>query len=284
MNSICRISAIYNEEDIIQQNLKWYSERGIPNVILDNGSTDGTYNICKELLGNEIYSLKKVPFEEHDRELSLKELSKLTRDLPFDYLLLADADEFYESPVRDEDLKVSLENEIKKGYNIVRFHNIEFWMTEKDDLSESNPLKRIRHYSFFDSNRYKLFPNNSSINFWSKFGHVPIFSKNLKFNESPKIHISRHYKFRSLAQGYAKINRIKPPVRRKDVSFHYIMFKESPENFIIPSDLLTEYFEDSNWDLERKFDGKRMNKTELMNYLGIKIEKELEKWFTSRSK
>jgi len=284
MASICRIGTVYNEEDIIRNNIEWYSSRNIPNIILDNGSSDNTFEICKEYLGNEIFSLKKVPFKEHDRELSLRELSKMLSKLPFDYFLLADADEFYESPIRGENLKTSLENEINKGYNVIKFHNIEFWMTEKDDLSKENPLDRIKHYSYFDSNRYKLFPNNKNIDFWSKFGHVPIFPPDILFNESPKIHISRHYKFRNLEQAYSKINRIKPPTRRKDVSFHYILFSESPDNFIIPSQLLTEYHDDSMWNLDRKFDGNRMNKKDLMNYLGLKNENQLTDWFIQRGK
>lgn len=284
MPSICRIGTVYNEEDIIRENIGWYAKCGIRSIIMDNGSTDATYDICKELVGTAIHSLHRVPFEEHDRELSLKELSRFLQGLPFDYFLLADADEFYESPLEGENLKDSLNDEIEKGFNVVRCHNIEFWMTEKDDLSIQDPLKRIKHYSYFDSNRYKLFPNNSLIDFWTKFGHVPVFPSNLEFKDSPKIHISRHYKFRSLEQGYSKVKRIKPPTRRKDVSFHYVLFNDSPENFIIPSGLLTEYEDDANWNLKRTFDGKRMNRAELMAYLGIATEKDLEKWFVDRGK
>lgn len=283
MVSICRISVIYNEIDIIERNVKWYSERGIPNVILDNGSNDGTYELCQSLLGKDIIALERVPFDEHDRELSLRELGKITPNLPFEYLLLADADEFYE-PSEDVSLKSSLDRELNKGYNIVRFNNMEFWMTEDDDLNIDDPLERIRYYSFFDNNRFKLFPNHPKLDFWSKLGHVPILPEGMKFNLSPNTHISRHYKFRSLEQGYAKINRIKPPKRRNDISFHYALFSKSPDNFIIPSDLLTRYEDDSKWNLERNFNGKRMSKEELMKYLGLNSIIELEEWFISRGK
>ncbi|MBI2112948.1 glycosyltransferase family 2 protein [Candidatus Woesearchaeota archaeon] len=173
MTSICRIGVVRDEVDIIDQNIRWYLDQGFPTILLDNGSTDGTYEICQSYRGQGIVRLERVPFDEHDREYSLRELAKLTADSGFKWLLLADADEFYESPVKEERLNQSLEREIQMGYNIVKFHNMEFWMTERDNPEEPDIMKRIRHYSYFDSNRYKLFPNLPGIDFWTKFGHVP---------------------------------------------------------------------------------------------------------------
>ena len=282
MVEICRIGVVRNEEDIIERNLQWYINEGFPAIILDNGSTDRTYDICRDYLGKGVVYTEQIPFKEHDRELSLKELGYITQISGFEWLLLADADEFYESPMQGEPLRESLVQEIHNGYNIVRFHNIEFWMTEKDNLNEPDLIQRIRHYSYFDSNRYKLFPNAPGIDFWTKLGHAPILPAGMEYKVSPKVHISRHYKFRSVEQGLEKISRIRPPSRRKDISIHYAKFTSNPGFFIIPSNLLNEYSEDGNWNLERTFDGHRMGKQELMNYLGLISDEDFQRWMKSR--
>ena len=144
---------------------------------------------------------------------------------------------------------------------------MEFWMTEKDDLREKDFMIRLRYYSYFDSNRYKVFPNLPGLDLVTHIGHRPVFPDSVKIKMSPKGFISRHYKFRSLEQGYRKIKRVRPPKSRPHQSFHYLRFKESPEWFIVPSSKLTLYNEDHKWNLERKFDGGRMSKEELKNYL-----------------
>ena len=282
MVEIYRIGVVRNEEDIIEKNLQWYIDDGFPTIILDNGSTDKTYEICRSFQGKGIVLTDQIPFQEHDRELSLKALGSLVLRADIGWLLLADADEFYESPVPGESLKESLVREIQLGYNIVQFHNMEFWMTEKDDVTEQDFFKRIRHYSYFDSNRYKLFPNVPGLDFWGKLGHAPILPERVEYKVSTNIHISRHYKFRSIEQGLEKISRIRPPARRKDSSFHYVRFTPDESSFIIPSQFLTEYDDGGNWNLDRKFDGKRMSKKELMDYLGISSEEEFRNWLNKR--
>ncbi|MFH0701338.1 MAG: glycosyltransferase family 2 protein [Candidatus Woesearchaeota archaeon] len=282
MVNICRIGVVRNEEDIIERNLRWYIDQGFPTIILDNGSTDRTYDICQSYLGKGIVDINQITFQEHDRELSLKELGLITQRHGFEWLLLADVDEFYESPIPGESLRSSLSEEIGKAYNIVQFHNMEFWMTDKDRLNEPDPIKRINHYSYFDSNRYKLFPNVPGIDFWTKLGHVPILPSGIEYTISSKIHISRHYKFRSIEQGLEKISRIRPSLRRKDTSFHYAKFTSDESFFIIPYQLLNEYHEDGNWNLNRTFDGHRMNKQEMMSYLRISNEDDFQTWMKSR--
>ncbi len=282
MVEICRIGVVRNEEDIIERNLQWYINKEFPTIILDNGSTDRTYEICRDYQGKGVIHTAQVPFEEHDRELSLKELGVITQRCGFDWLLLADADEFYESPILGEPLKDSLVQEIHKGHNIVQFYNMEFWMTEKDNLSEPDLIQRIRHYSYFDSNRYKLFPNHPNLDFWTKLGHIPILPAGMEYKVSPKVYISRHYKFRSIEQGLQKISRIRPPARRKDISFHYTKFTSDQSFFIISSKLLHEYKEDRNWNLERTFDGHRMSKQELIGYLGLASDEDFQEWLKSR--
>ncbi|MBI2112947.1 hypothetical protein HYT52_05395 [Candidatus Woesearchaeota archaeon] len=66
------------------------------------------------------------------------------------------------------------------------------------------------------------------------------------------------------------------------MSFHYLDFTDNPQDFIIPSERLTECLEDGDWNLERTFDGRRMSRERLMQYLGLQSEQEFINWLMER--
>ncbi len=279
---IIRLLTVKNEIDILSENIKWYSNQGIPTVAIDNGSTDGSFEFLKSLPSDEVALCKQVLTDGYQEQLLLNEVHTLATSVNPDWIVLADSDEFYESPRHNETFKEGLERISTKEYNLIQLHNIEFWMTEKDNLNEPNFLKRINHYSYFDSNRYKSYPNLKGLDIATKIGHVPIFPNNVPIILCPEIFISRHYKFRSLDQGYKKIKQVAPTENHRDQNFHYIKFKEEPHFFIIPSIKLTKYNEDKQWHLQRTFDGGRMQREELIDYLGLQNESQLNNWFANR--
>ena len=279
---ILRIMNVYNEEDIIYENLKYYIDKGFKTLIIDNFSTDDTYKICNRFIKNGVVKIRRIKTDFFDRKLLFKALIRLASEYNPDYLLLADADEFYESPVKGEDLYTALEKEFNKGYNVIQFHNIEFWMTKKDPKNEKSVLKRMKYYSYFDSNRFKAFKFIEGADLVKGNGHYPNYPPSFKVKISPKVFISRHYKFRSLNQAYNKIERIKPPLYDKTIGFHYLKLKKDPSFFIIDEKLLTKYTEDSNWCFVRKFDGNRMTLKELADYLGFDSEEKAKRWIRSR--
>ncbi len=278
-----RIVTVYNEADIIRRNLEWYIDQGMEIVVLDEGSTDATYAICQEYLGCGIVRLEQRPVAENDPQRALATLWEICDGLDADVVIKADADEFFEAPDPGVGLAEGLAAEFAQGYNLIRFHNVEFWMTERDAPLESDPLRRIRHYSYFSSHLYRACVFHPGINYWEKLGHAPIFPPGMVPRCSPKVFISRHYKFRSLEQGYAKIDRIRPPTGKPTQSIHYLKYRKSPEWFIIPREYLTEYHEDRRWNLTRTYDGGRLNRRELIDYLGLESEDALDRWFASRT-
>jgi|GEM_PF-7019021 len=280
---VLRMLTVKNEIDILHRNIEWYSNQGIPTVAIDNGSTDGSYELLCSLSSDKLLSCQQMLTQGYQEQELLKRVHNLARLHNPDWLVLADADEFYESPVPNESFRDGLERISNEGYNLLQLHNIEFWMTEKDDLSEPDPLRRIRHYSYFDSNRYKAYPNMPGLDIATKIGHVPIFPENVPIMLCPQVFISRHYKFRSLNQGYQKIKQVAPTQEHRDQNFHYVQFREESQFFIIPSSRLTYYDEDKKWIIERKFDGGRMTREQMMEYLGMQDEAQLNAWFASRS-
>lgn len=280
--NILRLLTMYNEEDIIEKSIKWYADQGIESVIVDNGSTDNSYNICSKLLGKGVLDLAICDTEEYEEATLLNRVLQLAQTHNPDWLLLADADEFYE-PFNGGSLKDAVIAESMKGYNVIQFHNMEFWMTPEDNANELDIIKRIKYYSYFDSNRFKSYSNVHGLNISKKLGHAPTFPEKFRIRLSPNKFISRHYKFRSLKQGYSKIDRICPTKNNPAQNFHYLRFLKTPEFFIIATNKLNKYVEDHNWIIERKFNGNRMTNEEIRIYLGLNTLEELSAWMKKRS-
>lgn len=279
---LVRMLTMYNEEDIIERSIRWYADQGIKSVIVDNGSTDASYGICSRLIGKGVLDLATYATEEYEEAALLDRVLQLAQTHNPDWLLLADADEFYES-FCGGNLKEAIIAESVKGYNAIQFHNMEFWMTVEDNCNEPDIIKRIRHYSYFDSNRFKCYANIPGINISKKLGHAPAFPEQSMMRLSPNKFISRHYKFRSLEQGYRKIGRVRPTKDKPAQNFHYLQFLKTPDFFIIPATRLNVYTEDHNWIIERKFDGNRMSNEEIRKYLGLNTLEELFDWMQKRS-
>ncbi len=281
--NIIRMLTTKDEIDILLRNIEWYANQGISTVAIDNGSTDGSYELMKGLEKDKILACKQLITDGYQEQTLLNSVHELAKSFNPEWLVLADADEFYESPLVGENFRTGLERTIKQGFNLLKLNNMEFWMTEKDNPNEKDVLKRIRHYSFYDNMRYKAYPNMQGIDIATKLGHMPIFLFGSQINLCPELFISRHYKFRSLEQGYKKIKQVAPTKDKPDQNFHYVKFKCEPSHFVIPSHLLNEYKEDKKWDMTRKFDGGRMNNTELMAYLGFTTTEKLNKWLDRRN-
>ena len=50
--NIAGMVTVYNEADVIKESLTHLINQGIEPVVLDGGSTDGTYEICQRFLEN----------------------------------------------------------------------------------------------------------------------------------------------------------------------------------------------------------------------------------------
>lgn len=281
--NILRLMNVHNESDILEYNLDWYVNQGIDIVAIDNCSTDNSSKILKSRLGKGVVEVKHIYTDHFDRELLFTEISKLGNKYSPDWIVFADSDEFYEPQSKEfKNLYDMIKFVDSKGDNLIQFHNCEFWMTPEDDFSIKNPIERMKHYSYFDSNRFKAFKFYKGFSLTPQRGHAPTLPEGIEIKISSNKGISRHYKFRNLDQAQYKVKRVVPEEDKLDFGFHYVKFGNSSEYYIIPRNKLNQYNEDSKWILERKFDGNRMSDKELCSYLGLKSKDELEKWFEFR--
>jgi hypothetical protein len=281
---IVRLLKVKDEIDVIEQNLKFYADQNIENIVLDTGSNDGTVEVCElGLRQGFVTKLGKITTDGFEREKILRELDKLCEQSSPIWVVVADADEFIETRENGVLLYEAITRENHQRNNLIQLANMEFWMTSVDNAQENDVLKRIQHYSFFPSQLFRIYKYVSGTSLVKYNNHAPEFPANHKVQLSDDLFILRHYKFRSLEQAARKIKKVVPEKENRMVGFHYIKFNGMPDNFVIAPERLHHYKEDKNWKYDTKFFGNRLNKEELKVYLGFTDNAQLECWFKGRN-
>jgi len=252
---------VYNESDIVEQVVSHLLSQGVQLVIIDNGSNDGSYEICRKFVGKGVLRIERLWTERHEWRLMLQELYKLALEHGPDWALLNGADEFLESPYRGLTLSEAIKSEAAKDHNLIQFDNFEFWPTEKDHNSRVRDVRRrLRYYSWQDDFQFrcwKVYPSMTIDEFGS---HKPSFPPGVDERVSPNKFVLRHYKIRSYEHGLRKVfserlPRYSPHELVLGWHGHYDNFTRDEHHFIIDSQQLTRYNDDGNWSLTKTFDG-----------------------------
>jgi glycosyltransferase involved in cell wall biosynthesis/uncharacterized coiled-coil protein SlyX len=257
---IVGMMTVYNESDIVGQTVDYLISQGTELVVIDNGSTDSSYEILIGRLGKGVLSVQRM-LGNYRRDAMLETLHQAALANKADWALLSDADEFPESPYRSLTLSEAIELEARKGYNLIQFNNFEFWPTGKDcDSSEKDVRKRIRYYSWHDDFQFRCWRVYPRMTIHEAGGHVPRFPEGIDAKVSPKKFIFRHYKIRSYEHGLRKVfaerlPRYDPDLRKKGWHVHYDAFGKDESYFVIDPRKLTRYDDDGNWNLTKTFDG-----------------------------
>jgi len=251
---------VYNESDIIESVVVHLLSQGIQLVILDNGSTDGSFESCSRFLGRGVSSLEQLATDRLDFDLLIAKLYEMALKQRPDWVLLSAADEFLESPYAHLSLQGAIELEDRGGYNMVQFNNFEFWPTEKDENShESDVRKRLKYYTFNDNLQFRAWKACPGITVTGTVGHYPIFPDKVKVRIPRTKYVLRHYRIRSYQHGLRKVfserlPRYSSEERRKGRHVHYDNFRQEKQFFIINSENLNKYVEDGKWIAKKTFD------------------------------
>ena len=131
----------YNEEDIIKETIEHLLSQGLEIVILDNGSTDQTYEICKKYQGKGVSEIIQFKSTEWEHVFNLRTLYQMALHQNPDWIVINDADEFLESGTKNS-LKEEIIKANSKGYNLVQFNSFNFYMTDKDNLEADSVRKK----------------------------------------------------------------------------------------------------------------------------------------------
>jgi len=249
---------VYNDEDIIEESLNNLIDQDIDPVVLDNGSTDGTYEIC-----NKYFEKGKIKLEQHISEkfewpLTIRKLYDLALMQSPDWVILLGSDEFPESGVNNLNLNDAISKVDSEGYNLIQFNIFNFFMTDNDVKSATTIRKKFLYYSYQNDLAYRAWKFYPGISPEIRGGHLPIFPSNYKYLIYPKKFVLRHYQFRSKEQAQKRIrerlSRIEGTAETK-TGWHSHYFKIKQKNFFqsVNHKLLNKYLDDNIWNLEFKF-------------------------------
>jgi glycosyltransferase involved in cell wall biosynthesis len=249
---VVAVVMVRNEDDIIEQTLDHLHCNGIQFVVLDAGSTDKSVEIvsrfaARGLLEHKIVSRNIFTMKDYDYIIEIA-----SRHSP-DWILINDADMFYESPSQNERLFDAIAKEGKRGRNIIQFHQIIFSLTEKDvESTEPNIQKKLRYYRWNDDFEYRAWKYYPDTRVAESGSHFPKFPEGVRVKLSRRKFILRHYPFRSIEQANRKIfkerlGRMDQEEHARGLNIHYDQFKPGRESFVANSHTLHKYEDDGKW-------------------------------------
>jgi len=255
MKIVCMLGVL-NDEDIIREVIEHLIAQGLQLVILDNGSTDKTLEICKEYLDKGVLTLKQIHTSWYKWDLILRMLYDLTIEQNPEWVIRSDADEFLESGQERVTLKDAITKVDSAGFNLIQFDRFDFFMTDKDDQSEHSVKKKMPYYSCQGDHLYRAWKYKAGITIGDADGHYPIFPEGEGYKIFPNKFVLRHYTFRSKEQAEKKMavtsRGIKENKKDKKLNRHVKLVLEQDFTKRFDHKLLTKYEEDGNWNLEKK--------------------------------
>lgn len=192
--SCVAILCVRNEANHIRRAINDFVSQGIDVVIIDNGSTDHTLQICSEFLGNGLLSIEHMPWKgEFDLTTQLEIKNTIVRSLNHDWVIHADADEWMHSPVEGESLLDGITRLSEHGFNVINFEEFVFLPTQGEKYNLDNYQKVFLNYYYFSPQKQRRMIAWNRLLSCSNIesgGHKLIGDG---INVSPESFILRHY-------------------------------------------------------------------------------------------
>ena len=205
------IVSVYNERDVLEQTTRDLIEQGINVHIIDNGSTDGSAETVRHLVGSGVIGIERLPDDGKGepprfrlrRILARKE--ELARTLDADWFINHDADELREAPWPAVRLADALALVDRLGWNAVDFEVFNFRPTH-DGYRAGNDLRTSFRYAerVTAGNRAQIrcWKRGPAVDLVSSGGHEARFDGQ---NVFPIRFLLRHYPIRTQAHGERKV-------------------------------------------------------------------------------
>jgi len=249
---------VFNAVDVLEEVIEHALSQGIEPVVLDNGSTDGSYEVCEEFAKKNLIKLKRYPTSNFDYGLVMRILYDMALELKPDWLMIHDQDELPETGLDNVTLKEFIKNEDAKGFNLIQFDVFEFFMTDNDNELEKSIKKKFKYYSWQHDFTYRAWKHIPGTRVEDTLGHLPIFPELYRYKITQKKCVLRHYRFRDKNQALKNVkertDRIKlRPETKIGMLVHYKKISEQNFSEKIDHLILNQYLEDNNWNYESKF-------------------------------
>jgi hypothetical protein len=228
--------AAYNEEDIIVQSIKKWTEQGIRVHVLENWSTDTTYDLVKDLESQLPVTVERFPnngpSNYFDWEAMLKRIEVLSGEIEADWFVRRGADEVLVSPWPGLNYRDALCLVNQAGFNCVDHTIVEFHPVDNGFATGMDHESYFTHFDFKNlshANQRKAWKNcGQKISTIGSAGHDVLFEGRRVY---PFKFLLKHYSFRSQGHGEKKVFRERkarwnPEERAKGWHIHYDSMKE----------------------------------------------------------
>lgn len=210
------ICLFYNDDDIVDDAITHLLENNHDVIVWDHGSTDGTSTAIDRYAGQikERHFLpRSFDFYKLFEHVSRYVIDNLAGQ--YDWISFPESDEILEGPDRTKSYFDHVCDVVESPYDFLRFHNVVFWWTSKDDASILSPRQRMRHYSVWHDCPPRIYA-------WrARCSNVRLFNHNDALGiPNPRIFKTCHYQWRSDAQAIKRIEG-RAGLRRGAMNVHF---------------------------------------------------------------
>lgn len=216
---VLAIMPVYNEADILRATIHYLARRDIDVLVLDDWSTDGSYELASDLVGRGVTRVERVrPIDDCEEDsYSLADVARRVAQLSqsecADWVIWHDADEYFQSPWAGVGLRDALYQVDREGFNALDHIVVTFPPTDDSFRPGGDFLTHFRHWRL----GYGV-PGCVWVRSWKpQRGSEVCFpqgSHEVWFRERricPMPFLIRHYPIRSQAHGTRKVFRERRP-------------------------------------------------------------------------
>ncbi|HYJ88092.1 MAG TPA: hypothetical protein VEW46_18640, partial [Pyrinomonadaceae bacterium] len=242
--------AAYNEEDIIVKSIQNWTDQGVEVHVLENWSTDGTYELAKDLERRLPVTVERFPADGpskyFDWSAMLERIEALAREIAADWFVRRGADEVLVSPWPEVSYRDGLYLLDLAGYNCVDHTIINFHPVDNEFKAGMDHEAHFQHFEFATHpahfQQIKTWKNDGPpISMAESGGHDVKFAGRRLY---PFKFLLKHYPMRSQEHGEKKIfrerrTRWNPEEKAKGWHNQYDQIEKDHSFVLAPSALTT---------------------------------------------
>jgi hypothetical protein len=224
--------AAYNEEDIIVHSIRDWTHQGIAVHILENWSTDATYDLARQFESEGLVTVERFPKDgpspTFDWGAILTRIDELTQEIQADWFVRRGADEVLAAPWPGVSYRNGLYLVDRAGFNCIDHTVIEFLPVDDGFEAGSSHEAYFEHYEFAKNpahfqQRKAWKHSGQAVSTVASGGHDVPFEGRRVF---PFKFLLKHYPVRSQEHGERKVflerkARWNPEERAKGWHNHY---------------------------------------------------------------
>jgi len=229
---VAAILTAYNEEDIIHYSINRLLEQRIHVYVIDNWSTDSTYDKLSAFRSNPYFlGCERFPGEGPAPSFNWNQLldrvTAVSKTIYADWYIHHDVDEIRVSPWPELNLREAIAYADQMGFNAIDHTVIEFFSIGNELSVDRNHEDFMNYYEFgkqeSDFQQIKIWKNTNEWVVLADGGHQACFEGRRVF---PYKFLTKHYPFRSQLQAEKKIfhdrqARLAPEERAVGMHVHY---------------------------------------------------------------